>query len=147
MTATNNITTSTLNMNIYNNTEQTINSSNVYIPTKVCSICSTIKYITEFNKRKTSRDGYQNQCKNCIDNRRKEHFELITDEINQHDINNNKTCNKCNQIKNITEYYKQNGNHDGYYNLCKNCHNNLKKNTIMRIRTKYCNIIKNIVNN
>ena len=70
MTTTNNITTSTVNMNIYNNTDQTINP-NKYIPTKVCSICRTIKYITEFHKRKTAHDGYQNQCKNCLNNRKK----------------------------------------------------------------------------
>ena len=43
------ITTSTMNMNIYNNTEQTINP-NMYIPTKVCKTCRTIKQLTEFYK-------------------------------------------------------------------------------------------------
>ena len=53
------ITTSTMNMNIYNNTEQTINPNtelfnnspqNVNIPTKVCSTCHTIKKIKELRK-------------------------------------------------------------------------------------------------
>ena len=44
-----NITTSTMNMNIYNNTEQTINF-NMYIPTKVCNKCRTIKELIKFNK-------------------------------------------------------------------------------------------------
>ena len=60
--------TNTGTINIYNNNEQTINpntellnnQSNVYIPTKVCSTCRTIKYITEFSKRKVNRDGYEN---------------------------------------------------------------------------------------
>ena len=116
-----NITTSTGSININNNTDKTINSnsnpellnnqSNVYIPTKVCNACRTIKNITEFNKRKGGRDGYQSRCKNCIDNRKNEYFDALKDEINQHekvyyDINKNKTCNKCYQIKCVTEFYK-----------------------------------------
>ena len=54
---TNNITTSTVTINNYNNTEQTINPNtellnnktpNVYIPIKICITCRTIKYVTEF---------------------------------------------------------------------------------------------------
>ena len=51
MITTNNITTTTMNMNIYNNTDQTINA-NMDIPTKVCSKCRTIKYVTEFTNVK-----------------------------------------------------------------------------------------------
>ena len=77
MTTTNNIT-NTGTINIYNNTDTTINpnpkllnnhSPNVYIPTKVCNICRRIKFLTEFSTRKISHNGYQNQCKNCIKNK------------------------------------------------------------------------------
>ena len=53
MTTTNNITTTTINLNIYNNTDQTINP-NMYIPTKVCKTCRTIKQLIEFYKHKDS---------------------------------------------------------------------------------------------
>ena len=75
-----NITSSTGTININNNTEQTINpnqellnnnSSNVYIPTKVCNTCRIIKYVTEFYKYKSKKDGYHFQCKTCNDNRKK----------------------------------------------------------------------------
>ena len=56
MTTTNNITTTTMNMNIYNNTDQTINL-NMYIPTKVCKTCRIIKQLTEFHTNKNSSDG------------------------------------------------------------------------------------------
>ena len=46
-----NITTSTGTSNINNNTDQTLNP-NMYIPTKVCSKCRTIKQLTEFYKNK-----------------------------------------------------------------------------------------------
>ena len=64
MTTTNHIT-NTGTINIYNNTNQTINP-NMYIPTTVCKTCRTIKYITEFHKCKTNNDGYHIQCKNCV---------------------------------------------------------------------------------
>ena len=71
MTTTNNITTSTVTINNYNNTEQIINPNtellnnnplNVYIPTKVCNTCRIIKYVTEFYKDKSIKDGYHSQC-------------------------------------------------------------------------------------
>ena len=125
MTTTNNITTSTVNMNIHNNTDQTINP-NMYIPTKACNRCRIIKQLTEFNKQKRNKDGYLDQCKNCINNRIKEHYELIKDEI-YHDISKNKTCNKCNQIKCVTEFHKDRKSNDGYKNQCINCRSNYQK--------------------
>ena len=88
--ATINITTSMGTININNNTEQTINPNtellnnnpqNVYIPTKVCSTCHTIKYITEFQKRKEAPDGYRSQCKNCLHNHNKEYMKENKDQI------------------------------------------------------------------
>ena len=77
-----NITTSIGAINIYNNTEQTINLNvellynqpNVYIPTKVCIKCYYIKCVTKFYNRKTSRDGYYNRCKNCMYKENKEYY-------------------------------------------------------------------------
>ena len=48
-----NITTPTTTINIYNNTDQTINP-NMYIPSKACNRCLTIKQLTEFSKEKMS---------------------------------------------------------------------------------------------
>ena len=45
-----NITTYTGAININNNTDQTINL-NMYIPTKVCKPCRTIKQLTELYKK------------------------------------------------------------------------------------------------
>ena len=91
MTTTNNITTSTINMNIYNNTEQTIDP-NMYIPTKVCKICRTIKKVTEFYKCKTIRDGYLNKCIDCVNNLRR-------DDVNE---------NKDKIVKQQKEYHEKN---------------------------------------
>ena len=98
-----------------------------YIPTKVCKTCRIIKQLIEFNKEKRNKDGYKNQCKNCIKNKEEEHYELIKDEINQYDINKNKTCNKFNQIKCIIEFYKDKTKYDGYHTICKICSENNSK--------------------
>ena len=139
-----NITTSATTININNNTDKPINS-NMYIPTKVCSKCRIIKELTEFNKEQRNKDGYLNQCKNCINNRIKEHYELITDEI-YNDITKNKNCNKCNHIKCITVFHKDKTKYDRYHTQCKNCNNNVKmeyydKNTdkLLKYRKQYYN--------
>ena len=54
---------------------------------------------------------------------------------NQEQLDNNlknahiptKVCNRCLQIKYITEFYKEKRTNDGYRNQCKNCRNNYKK--------------------
>ena len=139
-----NITTSTGAININNNTDKTINP-NIYIPTKVCSKCRTIKQLTEFNKEKRNKDGYLNQCKICINNRIKEHYKLIKDEI-YNDITKNKTCNKCHQIQCVTEFHKDKTKYDGYHTQCKNCNNSVKmeqynenKDKLLKYRKQYYN--------
>ena len=124
-----NITTSTDTININNNTDQTINP-NMYIPTKACNRCRTIKQLIEFRKSNSCHDGYRNQCKSCEAEYNKKYYDnKIKDELNRqekedYDINKNKTCNKCNQIKCITEFYKDKSQKDGYHAQCKTCNDN-----------------------
>ena len=121
MTTTNNITTSTATINNYNNTDQTINP-NRYIPTKVCNTCRTIKQLTEFNKDKTSRDGYYHKCKSCRSEQLKEYNTKHKDDLIKYrkeyneankDIISQKRkeyykINKDKIIKNTKEYYETN---------------------------------------
>ena len=67
-----------MNMTIYNNTDQTVNSITelldnnpltIYIPTKVCNTYRIIKLLTEFYKREVTYDGYIIKCKTCRSNR------------------------------------------------------------------------------
>lgn len=48
---------------------------------KVCTICNTEKSLTEFNKRSTSKDGYQNICRICNSIAGKKHYENNKDKI------------------------------------------------------------------
>ena len=61
----------------------------------------------------------KNQCKTCIKNQKEEHYELIKNEITKHDINKNKICNKCNQIKCVTEVFKDKTKYNRYRTICK----------------------------
>ena len=106
MTTTNNITTSTMNMNIYNNTDQIINP-NMYIPTKACNRCRIIKQLTEFSKHKKSRDGYLNKCKDCADNLRKEYVKENKERISNR-MKEYYQQNKARIMKNNKEYYETN---------------------------------------
>ena len=72
MTATNNITTSTVTINNYPST---------YIPTKVCNTCRIIKQLTEFYKDNKSRDGYCHKCKNCLSEQYKEYNTKHKDDL------------------------------------------------------------------
>ena len=71
-----NITTSTNTININNNKDQNMNP-NMYIHTKVCKTCRTVKYVTEFYKEKGRNDGYQSVCKNCDNIRKKNIIKTI----------------------------------------------------------------------
>ena len=61
---TNNITNSTVTINISNDSS---NSSNydTYIPNKICTKCEHIKQVIEFFKCTTTSDNYQYRCKSC----------------------------------------------------------------------------------
>ena len=63
-------------INITNNTGPINNYPSTYIPTKACNTCQ-IKQLTEFYKCKSKHDGYQTQCKICINNIRKEYYKKI----------------------------------------------------------------------
>ena len=109
MTTTNNITTSTVTMNIYNNPYQTItrntkllenNSQTVYIPTKICKTCRTIKYVTEFYKDKSRFVGYAYRCKFCQNNSKKEYVKQNKDKV----------------ADTLKQYYEQNKDKISEYN-------------------------------
>ena len=101
-----NITTSTGTININNNTDQTINP-NMYITTKVCKTCRTIKYVTEFYKNKVSKDGYSYKCKTCECQHKKTLYIINKNKI----LDQHKTyyeANKDKMLESGKEYRKLN---------------------------------------
>lgn len=66
----------------------------IQIETKVCTKCKIEKPITSFRKANKYKDGYQYNCKYCVDG--KEPHKPI--------IEGNKTCTKCKISKDISEF-------------------------------------------
>ena len=71
---TNNITNSSVNINIYDNTN---------LPTKQCTICHQSKLLTEYTKCTRSSDGLYYQCKGCVSYITKKFREKNKDKLNQ----------------------------------------------------------------
>lgn len=106
---------------------------------KTCSICKEEKAIGEFNKNKSSADGYKDYCRVCASEQNRRYRERHREKINEKkradywESKKNKkertakelaertrVCSVCNTSKKITDFYKR-GN-GGFYNYCKSCH-------------------------
>lgn len=51
------------------------------IETKKCSKCGEVKQVSDFNKNKSNKDGYNGRCKLCIKKYKKEHYQINKDYI------------------------------------------------------------------
>ena len=81
MKTTNNII-NTSTINIYNNTDQIINS-NMYVFTKTCNKCRSTKQLIKFRKDKSCQNGHRNQCKSCEAEYRKKYYDTNKDILSQ----------------------------------------------------------------
>ena len=88
--------------------------------TKECINCKAVKSIDEFYKRKTSKDGYRNDCKSCSLNRAKD-IRRRYSELQETEIKDTKICCYCKTEKKIGEFNKDKSRKDGYSNKCKIC--------------------------
>ena len=86
---------------------------------KCCSNCKEQLSIDNFNKSKTSYDGYSNYCRNCAKEKKKEYTEKMKIEDKPDIIN--KTCNNCKLKKDVEHFLKKTETKDGFSNKCKEC--------------------------
>ena len=86
---------------------------------KCCSNCKEQLSIINFNKSKTSYDGYSNYCRNCTKEKKKEYTEKMKIEDKPDIIN--KTCNNCKLKKDVEHFLKKTETKDGFSNKCKEC--------------------------
>lgn len=120
---------------------------------KKCNKCNVVKDVSEFNKRKGSKDGFRNQCKLCVKkyNRvyhkvnkyklSKKNKEYRESKLTAEQIANRlcekkklklfkegkKRCTKCLIIKNTNEFHKSTTNKNGFASHCKVCRNEKNK--------------------
>jgi len=87
---------------------------------KYCSKCEETKENVEFHKRSSSIDGLQAWCKICLraDNRRMEAFRYKNGPTIKRDA---KTCQRCNNIKPVSQFPRKNSSADGFASYCKPC--------------------------
>lgn len=77
---------------------------------KTCNKCNQSKELTEFNKHPKSSDGYLNQCKSCVKQRKAEYYIRDKDKIRtKHKEYYNQ--NKDVLTSNMKEYYKEHKEH------------------------------------
>lgn len=94
---------------------------------KVCGKCKIEKDVSEFNKRKDTKDGFFNQCKTC----RKEYYQANKDKINEQKKEYYK-ANKEKKNEYANEYQKQRRKTDLLFKL--KC--NLRNRTSNAFRNK-----------
>ena len=90
------------------------------IKEKECKTCSTVKAISEFNKRSLNNDGYNDNCRKCYSNLRK----AVKDGKDEHIIEKiveTKKCDTCLVDKDISDFKETSRSIDGHYNKCKSC--------------------------
>jgi hypothetical protein len=88
---------------------------------KKCIKCGIEKPLSEFPKRKNSKDGHRNSCKECrLTYQRK----WSNGEIEKKDYSapeGMKKCRKCEKILSVDNFGKSNKNKDGLKSHCKEC--------------------------
>jgi len=88
--------------------------------TKTCNKCKENKATIYFEKDSRNKDGLQGICSNCRKIKKQKDRDDRRAGLNIKNIQN-KTCNRCNETKPATEFYKDSGISDGRATICKNC--------------------------
>ena len=124
---------------------QRISVFNVETQRKVCLTCRINKPILDFTKNKDRSDGFDSNCRECKSEQKKEQrikkqsVELTKIKIKFPGVyinpnkrfqkkvsfffpdSNEKICSKCNERKNVKEFYGSRSSDDGYSGQCKHC--------------------------
>lgn len=109
---------------------------------KKCNKCKSLKGFSDFNKRKSSKDGLTPFCAACNRQYCKERRQNIKNKQKQ--IPKFKTCSFCRENKSSSLFYKKSSSLDGLNYYCKECC--YKEEQIRRnnntIKNKYKNSFK-----
>ena len=109
---------------------------------KKCTKCENILPFSYFTKRGDNKALYRSWCKHCRNKENREYMKRIkygenyTDAPNTDVPNPNvpmsKKCRDCNEVKPISEFYKNKNNKDKYENFCKKCSNIRKEKSMLK---------------
>jgi len=90
---------------------------------KLCPTCEQIKELTEFNKNKSRKDGYQRECRECCHNHHNKHYHTKkSPRLNENLKEGYKICSNCKQELLLSEFKPGKGRFNVSSN-CKTCFN------------------------
>lgn len=97
------------------------------ISLKKCINCNLELPITDFSKDRRSKDGRKNICDICLERlnlelAEQERREKLIEKYREKYINKRLYCKKCEQPKNIDDYYISVKKDNTVFKLCKDCH-------------------------
>jgi len=89
---------------------------------KRCSKCGKLKDESAFPKDRTRKDGLHQRCKACKNEYSRQRYKS-TQESPAGKVGNSdlKRCSGCGELKERSEYSKDQTKKDGLYHLCKEC--------------------------
>jgi len=93
---------------------------------KKCIKCNVEKELNNFPKSKKHFDGFNNICKQCVNEYNKFYYygklkEYKQTHIFKKLIPERKVCKQCKIEKNLDEYFKKKSGRDGRQTICKSC--------------------------
>jgi hypothetical protein len=98
---------------------------------KLCPTCEQTKELTEFNKNKNRKDGYQRECRKCSHNSHNKHYRTKkSPRLKENLKEGHKICSCCKQELLLSEFNKAKLGRFGVSSECKTCL--LNRNKIWR---------------
>lgn len=117
------------------------------VASKRCSTCERMKDTSCFWKDKYVRDGFSNQCKDCIKLYRLKNREAILEDQRARNKKisesekvevTGRVCSQCNKYKNSDNFWKSKHTKDGLYTCCVECKKLLEATPERQLNRKKC---------
>lgn len=90
---------------------------------KFCPTCKQTKELTDFNKNKSRKDGYQRECRECCHKHQNKHYHTKkSPRLKENLKEGHKICTNCNQELYLSEFKPGKGRFNVGSN-CKKCFN------------------------
>ena len=95
------------------------------VVTKVCNRCHRILPVSEFNRKSSTKDGYQFQCKECQAELARQLYQRRKDEQAKEPEPKaeTKVCRQCGRELPVTMFGYAPKNHNGLKSYCRDCEN------------------------
>ena len=94
------------------------------VVTKVCNRCHRMLPITSFNRKSSTKDGYQFQCKECQAEMARQLYQKRKEEQEKAaSVPETKICRQCGRELPVTMFGKAPKNQNGLKSYCRDCEN------------------------